>query len=236
MSHGPASFEGSFEVMRRGDGAEDKAMRPTNIYGGLALAVALSSCGGGGPSNAEDAATSPDAFAVDAPRAAPLCANVPTSNFGSSRGRKLEDFTLPRCDGTPYQFYGEEFCAPTHRLTVVSIAAEWCAPCQVESAMLTDLIVRPYAPRGVRVIQILIQNASYGPPDAALCERWVRRYNLTENIELMDPTGITSGAFPSGSLPSTLIVDETGTIIYREDGASDMLVTLRAELERALSR
>jgi len=87
----------------------------------------------------------------------------------------------------------------------------------------------------VRGLQIIIQDADYGPPDLNLCNRWVARFNLTDNIEMIDPNGMTSGAFPSGSLPSTLIIDETGTIIYREDGASDGLVTLRAELDRALA-
>ena len=210
-----------------------------NILGGLVLTLGLGAVGGcGGSPAADDAAVTGDDTGMgggtDAP-AGPLCANVPTSGFGSIEGRKLEGFTLPQCDNTDYTFYGEDFCSPEHTLTVISIAAEWCGPCQAESAMLTEYISRPYASRGVRLIQIIIQDRDYGPPTLDLCNRWVTRYNLTDNIELIDPSGTTSGAFPSGSLPSTLIVDETGTIIYREDGASDMLVTLRAELERALA-
>ena len=146
-----------------------------------------------------------------------------------------EDFTLPQCDGAGYRLYGADFCAPEHTLTVVNIAAEWCGPCQAESSVMTETLVRSYAARGVRVIQILIQDRDYGPPTLELCDRWVARYNLTDNVEVIDPTGITSGSFPSGSLPSSLIIDETGTILYREDGASDALVTLRAELDRALA-
>lgn len=194
--------------------------------------MAMAGCGSTPPPTSTDDAYTPPQ--VDAGSTA-LCENVPTTNFGSREGRTLEGFTLPQCNNEDYSLYGEDFCDPSHTLTVISIAAEWCGPCQEESRQLTDLVVRPYADRGVRVIQIIIQDAAGGPPDLALCNRWVDRYNLHENIEVIDPTGITAGAFPSGSLPSTVILDETGTIIHREDGAAPGLVTLRAELDAALA-
>ena len=201
------------------------------------LSLTALGCGSAAPAAVDAGGGEIDAAAGGGPDSgsAPLCSNVPTNGFGASEGRKLENFTLPQCNNEDYTLYGEDFCDPSHTLTVISIAAEWCGPCQEESRQLTDRIVRPYADQGVRVIQIIIQNADYGPPDLDLCNRWVTRFNLTDNIEVIDPNGSTAGAFPSGSLPSTLILDETGTIIFREDGASDGLVTLRAELDRALS-
>lgn len=205
-------------------------MRSVALTGVVLFAVA--GCGGTPPPAVMD-----DAFTPSMPDAGPttLCENVPTTNFGSREGRALEGFTLPQCNNEDYSLYNADFCDPSHTLTVISIAAEWCGPCQEESRVLTDLISRPYADRGVRVIQIIIQDADYGPPDLDLCNRWVARFNLTDNIEVIDPTGVTSGAFPSGSLPSTVILDETGTIIHREDGAAPGLVTLRAELDAALA-
>ncbi|MBN8616171.1 MAG: TlpA family protein disulfide reductase [Deltaproteobacteria bacterium] len=207
-------------------------MRGVALTGLVLLTVA--GCGNPPPTSEQaDAYTPP----MDDAYVAPLCENVPpaTANFGSLEGRILEGFTLPQCNNEDYTLYGEDFCDPEHTLTVISIAAEWCGPCQEESRQLTDLVVRPYADRGVRVIQIIIQDADYGPPDLDLCNRWVTRFGLTDNIEVIDPTGVTSGAFPSGSLPSTVILDETGTIIHREDGAAPGLVTLRAELDAALA-
>ncbi len=203
-------------------------MRSVALTGVVLFAIA--GCGGTPPATTMDDAFTPQ------PDAGPttLCENVPTENFGSREGRALENFTLPQCNNVDYSLYNEDFCDPDHTLTVINIAAEWCAPCIEESRQLTDLVVRPYAPRGVRVIQIIIQNADYGPPDLDLCNRWVARFNLTENIEVIDPAGVTAGAFPSGLLPSTVILDETGTIIHREDGAAPGLVTLRAELDAAL--
>lgn len=207
-----------------------------SIAGSLIVSASLGAlgCGGSNPPVEEH----PDAAVTtvdDAGGAGPLCDRIPTTLFGTSEGRRLENFTLPQCDNVDYTLYNEDFCDPDHTLTVISIAAEWCGPCQEESRLFTDTISIPYAPRGVRLIQVIIQNASYGPPDLNLCNRWVRQFNLTHNIEVIDPSGVIAPAFPSGSLPSTLILDETGTIIHREDGAAPGLVTLRAELDRALT-
>lgn len=161
----------------------------------------------------------------------PFPCAYPTSGYGSSLNKVLEPFTLPQCDGTPYSFVNEEFCAS--KLTVLSIAAGWCQPCMVESAMLTERVTNAYRDRGVRVLQVLIQNPAYGPPDRAFCEKWVADYNLV-NVELMDVDGVIAPQFPSGSLPSTVIIDATGTIRHKEDGVSEGLDTLRAEIERLL--
>jgi len=155
----------------------------------------------------------------------------PPKPYGAQVNKKLEPFELTTCDGTPYHFVNDGFCEST--VTVVSIAAGWCQPCMLESSQLTERITEPYRDRGVRVIQVLVQDPDYGPPDQAFCEDWVAEYGLT-NIELLDPAGALQGYFPSGSLPSTVIVDSHGVIRHREDGVSEGLNTLRAEIEDLL--
>jgi hypothetical protein len=168
---------------------------------------------------------------------APLCSAVPTNNIGTSVGTNFEGFTLQLCDGTDFNFYSEErFCAEPHSLTVLSIAAEWCAPCREESRQLRDRIVLPYGDRGVDVVQVIVQNSSYGPPDLALCNRWVTQHNLEGVYEVIDPTGVTSPFFPTGSLPETALIDETGRIVYREAGATPQLASLRSAIDRELTR
>lgn len=158
----------------------------------------------------------------------------PTTGYGSSVGKKFEPFVLPDCDGNDYDFVNDGWCDA--KLTVLSIAAEWCSPCQQESSKMTEYITRPYKDRGVRVIQVVIQNKTGGAPDSKLCKEWVDRFNL-ENVELIDPEGLIAGGFPSGSLPSTLVVDRAGIIRHREDGFSsgDPFVGLRAKLDELLA-
>jgi hypothetical protein len=154
--------------------------------------------------------------------------------FGTTNGRSFRTFTLGDCDGDAYDFYGADYCDPAIRFTVVNIAAGWCVPCMMESAMLTDRVVTPYGPRGVRVIQILVQDASYDRPDEADCHAWVDTYGLT-NVELLDPDQITNRYFPDGSLPSTIIIDDMGVIRWHENGAVDGLTTLIEALDTFLA-
>jgi hypothetical protein len=157
---------------------------------------------------------------------------VPTV-FGVALGRNLQPFTLQQCDGSDYSFYNEDFCAAN--LTVVSIAAGWCPPCIAESRQLTERIVRAYEGRGVRVIQILVQTDTYGPPDLAYCDAWVDEFGL-ENVELIDPAQWTQPFFPDNALPSTIIVDNQGVIRFRENGATDGLTSLQAGIDAELAR
>jgi thiol-disulfide isomerase/thioredoxin len=155
--------------------------------------------------------------------------------FGTSRGALFPGFTLPTCDDVPYTFYDDANCPTNYTLTVVSIGALWCGPCQMESALLTDRVTNAYADAGVRVVQILVDGDTPGSPlSPAQCWQWVSTYGLV-NPELMDPGGAETNAFfPDGTLPSTVIVDRGGLIRFYENGASMGLVTLTAAIESLL--
>jgi hypothetical protein len=155
--------------------------------------------------------------------------------FGTSRGALFEGFTLPTCDGAAYAFYDDANCPANYTLTVVSIGALWCGPCQMESALLTERVTNAYFADGVRVVQILVDGDTPGSPlSPAQCRQWVATYGLV-NPELMDPGGAETNAFfPDGTLPSTVIVDRAGLIRFYENGASMGLVTLTAAIESLL--
>jgi len=159
---------------------------------------------------------------------------APPPPYGTAVGRTLAPFTLQQCDGTDYSFYNEEWCDPATRFTVISIAAGWCGPCILESRQLTAEISIPYAPRGVRLIQIITQTEDYSAPDLAYCDGWVETFGLI-NIELIDPAQVTGIYFPDNALPSTIIVDEMGTIRFRENGVSEGLISLKAKLDELLA-
>lgn len=156
---------------------------------------------------------------------------VPTSGFGAIPGRNLSGFTLQDCSGADYTFYNEDFCDA--EVTVISIGAGWCPPCIAESEQLEAEINDFYEGQGVRVIQILIQTADYSAPDTAYCQEWVDRFGLS-NIELIDPAQLTGIFFPDNSLPSTIIVDHEGVIRFRENGASDGLISLKSAINEVL--
>ena len=143
--------------------------------------------------------------------------NVPTTT-GTEVGRGFRNFTLTACDGSSYSFYNEDFCEAEYTLVIAS--AGWCGPCIRETQVLEEDLTAIYAERGVRVIQVLIQKADYSAPDTDYCQTWRDTYDLDQTIELIDPAQQTGIYFPAGSLPSSLIVDSEGTIVWRGYGAS----------------
>ena len=161
-----------------------------------------------------------------------LCA-PPMAPYGTSQGSNFSPFTLQRCDGTDYEFYGEAEGYCDASFTVVSIAAGWCGPCRMEAGLMQEYLVDGYAAYGVRIIVALIQNNDYMAPDLAFCEGWQTQYGLS-NAVLIDPVQVTQRYFPAGSLPATVIVDSNGVIVHREYGVSMNLNTVRAELDRLL--
>jgi hypothetical protein len=206
---------------------------------GFVAALLLAACGGSPPATM----TGTDAGPVVLPDTGPMstCANHipspetnPAEQYGVSNGTQFRPFTLGDCDGTPYSFYGPEYCDAATQYTVVSIAAGWCGPCMMESSQLASRVLDVYG-SDVRVVQILVQSASHGRPTSTDCHNWVDTFGV-ENVELLDPDQITNRYFPDGSLPSTIIVDSTGTIVWHENGAVDGLTTLTGELDQLLGR
>lgn len=200
--------------------------RASTIYAALLAAAACAAPEGDTTADAGEPA-------ADAGTQAQFACDYPTSGYGSSVNKKLEPFVLTNCDGSgDYAFVNQEFCDA--KLTVLSIAAGWCEPCKLESGMLKEQIVDKYGDKGVRVLQVLVQDEKYGPPTIEFCKEWVETYGIV-NPELLDGEGVIAPYFPTNSLPSTLIIDRTGTIRAREDGVSEGLATLRAKLDQLLA-
>lgn len=210
---------------------------------GMLAAVALlglSACGDDGGGDTDSGMPEVDAGPMPTGDTGPgmefTCA-YPPGPYGPTEGRTFESFELTNCaDGSLYEFYNQPYCDSL--LTVVSIAAGWCGPCRIESAMLEEQINQVYGPRGVRVIQIVVQDDEYRAASVDYCRSWVSMYGLT-NIELIDPFGMTQRYFPDNSLPSTLIIDHRpgreAEIRFRENGVSDGLISLRAKLDELLA-
>lgn len=163
--------------------------------------------GGGGDAGDVDAST---------------CMNtIPTSGFGAHVTTKFSPLTLNDCMGVPHDFYDQTYCTST--LTVFTIAAGWCHPCNLEADQLESMIITPYASRGVRVIQVLTQDDSYGlPTTPGFCDSWMTRHHLsyTDHVTLLDPDGLTQIYDPAQSIPATLIVDGDGVIQFLFNGTS----------------
>lgn len=180
----------------------------------------------------------PDSAIVLPDAGGSACAE-PTDGFGTSEESNfLWDYTLQRCDGSEFDFYADTptdgFCDTS--FTLVVAAAGWCGPCRAEAEEMEARIVQAYAEHGVRVVTVIIQDNTGDPPDLAFCQGWVDQYGATNPVMIDTPAQRTQIYFPAGSLPSNLIVDSTGKIVYRTYGTDSVpgLPTLRAVLDDLL--
>lgn len=160
----------------------------------------------------------------------------PAGPYGSSVGRLFRPFSLTACnregDEATWRLDGPDFF--TSQLTVISIAAAWCVPCQRESAQIQAQIIDRYAGQGVRFVQILVQNVDGSAITRPTCTGWATRYGITFP-ELMDPMFITQPFVPMTAFPGNIIVDRCGRIRWRQYGAETGLTSIRTAIDEVLA-
>lgn len=202
--------------------------------------VALMGCGAssgsGSPGPRTDAAAAPDAAVMpDTPAAGDVATPVvtyPPGPYGTRICARFEPFTLDRCNGTPWSFANDGWAETS--ATVVIISAVWCVPCQMEARQIESEL-GPYRDRGVRIVQILVQNADRTAITPGPCQAWVDRYQL-QIPELMDPEQILQPYYPGLAFPGNLIVDHSGRIRYRAYGSEAGLNAIKVALDDVLAR
>ncbi len=209
-----------------------------NLISISTLALALASCGNrviatttGDCRTNEGGACLVEASGQTLQRGAQACTRR-AAPYATSTNATFSPFTLPQCNGDAYPFYNQGYCDA--KLTLTMISAGWCQPCRLEATTMQEAFVHRFENCGLRVVQVLVQDNNSNEPTQAFCEGWVRQYGLTNPV-LRDQNNTISPLFPANSLPTNLLVDQSGTIVYRQSGVNEttMLAQVRAELTRA---
>jgi len=121
---------------------------------------------------------------------------------------------------------------PLGKVTVVDFWATWCAPCRFSMPRVQQLWAE-YKPRGVELYSVDTDDAS--PDRDAQVRRFLRENRLSFPVTLDD--GSASAAFSVASLPTLVLLDRKGDVVFSHVG---MLTApheqrLRAAIDRALS-
>ena len=122
---------------------------------------------------------------------------------------------------------------PEGKVTVVDFWATWCAPCRYSMPKVQQLW-REYQPRGVELYSVDTDDAA--PDRDQQVREFLSRNGLTFPVVLDD--GTASGAFGVASLPTMLLVDQSGTVVWKHVGSLSppRERDLRAALDRVLQR
>jgi thiol-disulfide isomerase/thioredoxin len=154
----------------------------------IALAIALTGCGGGGTSSAEESFVSGD---------------------GSTTFIKIADRKIaPAVTGLTLS--GTNYTYPKDRVAVVNVWASWCSPCRAEAPILVSLASK-YP--NVAFIGILTRD---NPANAEAFERRfkVPYPTIIDDSILIG----FKGSLPANAIPSTVILDKNGRVAARISG------------------
>ena len=154
----------------------------------VVLAIALTGCGGGGTSSAEESFVSGD---------------------GSTTFIKIADRKIaPAISGLTLS--GTNYTYTKDKVAVVNVWASWCSPCRAEAPILVSLA---YKYTNVDFIGILTRD---NPANAEAFERRFKiPYPTVIDDSIL--IGF-KGSLPANAIPSTVILDKTGRVAARISG------------------
>ena len=133
------------------------------------------------------------------------------------------DVVLQSADGTPVQL-----AAYKGKVLLVDFWASWCVPCKTSFPAL-DAIYREYQPRGLEVLAVNLDEERRSA-DAFLS---AHPHQMTV---LFDPKGTAPVAFGVKGMPTSFVIDKTGTIRFTHMGYSgNVEVSYRQEITQLLS-
>ena len=186
-----------------------------NLIALLAIVVAVTACKRGEQATTETTATSTAASTATAP--------APPATTGADVGQILPPYQAKRLDGSAFDLAGER-----SKVVLLNVWATWCGPCVYEIPELQALHTK-YGPRGFEVV-----GASVDEGDPADVKAFADEHKMTYPV-VLDPEGKVAGLLDASVLPTTVLIDRDGRIVWKKIGAiMPQDDTLTEAIEKAL--
>lgn len=146
-----------------------------------------------------------------------------TTAAGADVGQILPPYQAKRLDGSAFDLAGER-----DKVVLLNVWATWCGPCVYEIPELQALHVK-YGPRGFEVV-----GASVDEGDPADVKAFADEHKMTYPV-VLDPEGKVAGLLDASVLPTTVLIDRNGRIVWKKIGAiMPQDDTLTKAIEQAL--
>jgi cytochrome c biogenesis protein CcmG, thiol:disulfide interchange protein DsbE len=126
---------------------------------------------------------------------------------GTEVGSVMPEYSSTSLDGTRFALEDRR-----DRVVLLNLWATWCGPCRYEIPELQALHDR-YAPRGFEVLGVSLDESG---PEAV--REFVDEFKITYPISL-DPDGQIANIMQTSVLPTSVIIDRQGVIVWKKFGA-----------------
>ncbi|GAC1348004.1 MAG: TlpA disulfide reductase family protein [Myxococcales bacterium] len=111
---------------------------------------------------------------------------------------------------------GRSVPLPQGKVTLVDFWATWCAPCRASMPRVQSLW-QEYAPRGVELYSVNTDDES--PQRRSAVAGFLQENGLSFPVVLDDANRTASDAFRIASLPTMLVIDRQGRVVWSRVGA-----------------
>lgn len=141
--------------------------------------------------------------------AAPLPAatsTIPVDPNELNIGSTMPAYSGPTLDGATFDLAKEK-----GNVVFLNLWATWCGPCRLEIPEL-EQIHEKYQSRGFKVVGVSVDESG---PEAV--KAFTDEYKVTYPI-VLDPTGKLAVLLRTSILPTSVIVDRQGKIVWRKYG------------------
>jgi peroxiredoxin len=181
----------------------------------LAMAIAALAC----HKAEKPAATATQTTTMKAAQPAPEPPSPPTNS-----GDPMPAYTAKTLDGAPF-----DIATQKGSVVLLNVWATWCNPCRFEIPELQKMY-EANAKRGFKVIGVSVDEG-----EAAEVKKFVEEQKMTYPI-VLDPDGRIANLLSTTVLPTTVLLDRQGKIVWRETGAIPANdPTLKKALDAALA-
>jgi thiol-disulfide isomerase/thioredoxin len=154
-------------------------------------------------------------------------AKEPPAELASARtdvGDPMPAYTATYLDGKPLNLASEK-----GKVIFLNVWATWCGPCRFETPELQAL-QNQYATNGLKVIGVSVDEG-----ETAAVKTFVAEQKITYPIAV-DPEGRIANLLQTTVLPTSLLLDRNGKIVWRQIGAIMPNDTkLKAAVEKAVA-
>jgi thiol-disulfide isomerase/thioredoxin len=196
-----------------------------SILATLCAVLLAAACAKHEPQSVNPDKTAKNATSSTSPVSKP--AKEPPAELASARtdvGDPMPAYTATYLDGKPLNLAAEK-----GKVIFLNVWATWCGPCRFETPELQTL-QNQYATKGLKVIGVSVDEG-----ETAAVKTFVAEQKITYPIAV-DPEGRIANLLQTTVLPTSLLLDRNGKIVWRQIGAIMPNDTkLKAAVEKAVA-